>query len=75
MDSHHQKHHSSLGSNLAFLSLLLACVVYLSIWSSSSSLNPLSAFQKNDECVSENPVSHFLVLVLRCIWNPTPDLS
>ncbi|KAK9911139.1 hypothetical protein M0R45_035062 [Rubus argutus] len=57
MDPHHQKHHSSLGSNLAFLSLLLACVVYLSIWSSSSSLNPLSAFQTNDECVSENPTA------------------
>ncbi|XP_021822791.1 uncharacterized protein At1g28695-like [Prunus avium] len=51
-----QPKHSSIGSNLAFLSLLLASVVYLCIRSSSSSLiNPPFSFQKHDaQCLSKN---------------------
>ncbi|KAM1027628.1 hypothetical protein ACFX13_041091 [Malus domestica] len=47
--------HSSLRSNLAFLALFLACVVYVCIWSSSSSLiNPLFPFQKRGvDCASQ----------------------
>ncbi|ONI22304.1 hypothetical protein PRUPE_2G120400 [Prunus persica] len=54
-----QPKHSSIGSNLACLSLLLACAVYLCIWSSSSSLiNPLFSFQKHDaQCPSKNPTT------------------
>ncbi|XP_050161024.1 uncharacterized protein At1g28695-like [Malus sylvestris] len=51
--------HSSLGLHLTFLSLLLACVVYLCIWLSSSSLiNPLFPFQKHDvDCTAQTPIA------------------
>ncbi|KAL6125785.1 hypothetical protein ACLB2K_073839 [Fragaria x ananassa] len=58
---HHQKHHSSqLRPNLTFISLLLVCVVYLSIWSSSSSINPLFAIEEHNEFVSQNQTNMFV---------------
>ncbi|XP_021822761.1 uncharacterized protein At1g28695-like [Prunus avium] len=68
-----QPKHSSIGSNLALLSLLLASAVYLCIWSSSSYLiNPLFSFQKHDaQCPSQNPTT--TTTTTTTTFNVAPD--
>ncbi|CAN6562480.1 unnamed protein product [Malus baccata var. baccata] len=72
--------HSSLGLHLTFLSLLLACIVYLCIWLSSSSLiNPLFPFQKHDvDCTAQTPDTDVLWLrdpFTKLSKNETEDLQ